>query len=154
MLLRQLGARASGRGTTASGVAEVRAVMRELRVPLPGFVMDDGSGLSALNLIAPGSVATLLQRIVYGEGPGWEALRASIPAAGAPGTLMRRMRSGPARGNLHAKTGSVRAVRTLAGWVTPPDGEPVIFVLMFNSAPNIVAFNSPFDLFGNVLAAL
>lgn len=154
ILLKHLGARATGLGTTAAGVAEVRAVMRELKVPVDGLVMADGSGLSELDLLRPGSAAALLQQILTRKGPTWDALRASVPAAGGPGTLRKRMRTGSARGNLHAKTGSVRSVRAMAGWVTPADGVPVIFVVMFNRSPNIVAFNGPFDLFGPLLVDL
>lgn len=154
LLLKHLGARANGRGTTAGGVAEVRSVMAELKVPTAGLRMGDGSGLSSVNLVTPTSVARLLAVILAGSGPGFAALRGSIPTAGGPGTLLRRSGPGPARGNLFAKTGTVRTVRAFAGWVTPTGGQPVVFVLLFNSTGNVAAFNAPFDLFGAALASI
>ncbi len=40
--------------------------------------------------------------------------------------------SGPAAGNLHAKTGYIRGVRTLSGYVTTAGGEQVVFSFLYN----------------------
>lgn len=154
ILLKHLGVHRSGRGTTAAGVAEVRAVMRELKVPVDGLAMADGSGLSTVNLVRPSSVAALLRHIVAAATPEMKALKTSIPKAGGPGTMRRRGTAAPARGNLQAKTGTVLGVRAFAGWTSPMWGAPVVFVLIFNSAPNVTSFNSPFDLFGGHLSSI
>ena len=46
MVLKAIGARAGGRGTTAAGAAVVRRGLRAAGVPLAGVRIVDGSGLS------------------------------------------------------------------------------------------------------------
>ena len=53
----------------------------------------------------------------------------ALPTGGSPGSTLRsRLRGVPVR----AKTGSLLAVRCLAGYVEGPRGEPLIFVIMAN----------------------
>jgi D-alanyl-D-alanine carboxypeptidase/D-alanyl-D-alanine-endopeptidase (penicillin-binding protein 4) len=53
--------------------------------------------------------------------------------AGKPGGTLNRMFVGtPAAGNLHAKTGYIRDVRTLSGYVKTADGELVVFSMLYN----------------------
>jgi D-alanyl-D-alanine carboxypeptidase/D-alanyl-D-alanine-endopeptidase (penicillin-binding protein 4) len=152
MLLKSLGARFGGAGTTAGGVRVVRATLESLRIPLDGLSMADGSGLSLHNRVQARTLAALLRKIVSAAGPDWDAMRASLPVAGGPGTLDRRMKSVPTGGNLRAKTGSINHVRGMAGWVTASDGIPIVFVALYNRAPFIVPLARPLDLLGLLLA--
>ena len=47
--------------------------------------------------------------------------------------MRRRMRSTPAHGNLRAKSGTMSNIRSLAGYVTAANGEPLAFVIMLNN---------------------
>lgn len=152
ILLKDLGADFGGGGSTANGARVVRDVMTFLKVPTGGLRMDDGSGLSELDRVTPHTLATLLNLILTGTGTQWEALRASLPVAGGPGTLINRLTRGAAAGNLRAKTGSVRSVRGMAGWVTATNGIPLVFVAVFNDAPFILPLARPLDLLGALLA--
>lgn len=143
-----------GDGVTTRGVGRVRATLAKLGVPLKGFVMADGSGLSLLDRMSPRTLASILRVIMTSKAKGFDTLRAAIPVAGRPGTLQRRMRAAPTGGNLRGKTGQIRNVRAMAGWVTAADGVPVIYVAMFNRAPSPFALTSPLDLFGLLLARL
>lgn len=152
MLLKSLGARVRGEGSTAAGVAVVRATLRELGIPLDGFRMTDGSGLSILNRMTPRTVAAILDAIRTGRDASWRTVRAGLPVAGRPGTLLTRMTRPPAGGNLRGKTGMIRDVRAMAGWVRARDGVDVTYVAMFNDAPDEFALTTPLDLFGVLLA--
>jgi len=50
-----------------------------------------------------------------GSRRGSPEFLASLPVAGADGTLNERMKEPPLTGKIHAKTGSVTHVRTLSG---------------------------------------
>jgi len=152
LLLKGLGASFGGGGTTTRGAAVVRATLAKLGVPLGGFSQRDGSGLSTLDRATPRTLAALVGWILGLKGTGGDALRNSIPVAGGPGTLFKRMTKPPTVGNLHGKTGSIRRVRGMAGWVTPPDGVPLVYVAMFNDAASTLKLTPALDLIGLALA--
>jgi D-alanyl-D-alanine carboxypeptidase/D-alanyl-D-alanine-endopeptidase (penicillin-binding protein 4) len=152
LLLKSLGAGFGGAGTTTGGAAVVRATLTQLGIPLDGFSQRDGSGLSTLNRVTPRTLGAILGWILTAKTKEGEALRNSIPVAGGPGTLFKRMTKPPTGGNLHGKTGFIRHVRGMAGWVTPPDGVPLIYVVVFNQAPRPLDLTSPIDLIGLALA--
>jgi D-alanyl-D-alanine carboxypeptidase len=58
----------------------------------------------------------------------------------------------PTGGNLRGKTGFIRRVRGMAGWVTPADGVPLVYVALFNDAPRPLALTTPLDLIGTAVA--
>jgi serine-type D-Ala-D-Ala carboxypeptidase/endopeptidase (penicillin-binding protein 4) len=152
LLLKSLGARFGGAGTSPAGAKVVRATLTQLGIPLDGLSQIDGSGLSTLNRISPSTIAAIVSWIVAAKGKEAEALRASFPVAGGPGTLFKRMTKPPTGGNLRGKTGFIRHVRGMAGWVTPPDGVPLVYVAIFNGARNALDLTSPLDLIGLALA--
>ncbi len=143
-----------GGGTTVNGVAKVREKLTELGVPVDGLVMTDGSGLSVRNRMTPRTVAALVEVIRTREGDAFDVLRESIPVAGRPGTLQSRMEASPTGGNLRGKTGQIRRVRTMAGWVTARDGVPVVYVALYNDVASPLALTVPLNLFGLALALL
>ena len=154
ILLKNLGADVNSAGTTTAGVAAVRAALDELGIPLDGFVMTDGSGLSVDDRMTPLTVARILEVIQQRRGAKWRALRNSIPVAGGPGTLLNRMLGAPTGGNLRGKTGQIRMVRAMAGWVRAADGVPITYVAVFNRAPSPFALTGPLDLLGLLVAWL
>ena len=114
MLLKQLGAQATGRGTSARGAAVVTASLRTVGVPLGGVRVVDGSGLSLLNRLTPTSLTVLLHVAWSDPGVRPTFLR-TLPVAGVSGTLKKRL--APVRGRVQAKTGTTSSASTLAGYV-------------------------------------
>ena len=152
MLLKGLGAHFGGGGTTVRGTAVVREALQRIKIPLDGFAMSDGSGLSLHNRARPRTLAAILEWILTNDGAAGDVLRGSLPVAGGPGTLFKRMTQPPTGGNLRGKTGFIRHVRGMAGWVTPADGVPLVYVALFNDAPRPLALTTPLDLIGTALA--
>ncbi|HTB83293.1 MAG TPA: D-alanyl-D-alanine carboxypeptidase, partial [Candidatus Sulfotelmatobacter sp.] len=64
--------------------------------------------------------------------PAAQTWDTALPIAGVDGTLRRRMKNTPAAGNVHGKTGTLRWVNALSGYVTNAAGEKLVFSLMLN----------------------
>jgi serine-type D-Ala-D-Ala carboxypeptidase/endopeptidase (penicillin-binding protein 4) len=90
----------------------------------------DGSGLSEADTVTARSFVQLLS---YAHRAPWGSVfHASMPVAGESETMQRRMRTTPAQGNLHAKTGTTNTVASLAGYVTALNGEVLAFAFIYN----------------------
>jgi D-alanyl-D-alanine carboxypeptidase/D-alanyl-D-alanine-endopeptidase (penicillin-binding protein 4) len=99
-------------------------------IPFQNCTLNDGSGLSRRNLVSPVALVTLLEQAW--KLPFGQTFVNSFAVAGVDGTLRRRMKGTRAEGNLIAKTGTLRNVSALAGYVTTLDGEQLAFSLIFN----------------------
>jgi serine-type D-Ala-D-Ala carboxypeptidase/endopeptidase (penicillin-binding protein 4) len=94
-------------------------------------IQTDASGLSRHDLVTPRAIVTLLS---FAQKQTWFGqYYASLPVAGADGTLEDRMKNTPAAGRIHAKTGSVEHVRTLSGFAETPGGRRLIFSFLSNN---------------------
>ena len=118
MLLKAVGASASGRGTTANGAKRARQALRDLGVSPSGSRIVDGSGLSASDRTTTGLLARLLAAASRTPAIAG-ALRQSLAIAGRDGTLSGRMKTGPARGVVRAKTGTLNTSSALSGYAGP-----------------------------------
>ena len=152
MMLKGMGAKFGGAGTTKAGLKVVADTLRNAGIPLDGFSFTDGSGLSTDDRVTPRTIAALLQHALEDQTPVAQAMRDSIPVAGGPGTLFKRLRIAPAVGNLRGKTGFLGHVRAMAGWVRGLDGSMIVYVTMFNDATSPRALTGPIDMIGLDLA--
>lgn len=89
-------------------------------------LMENGSGLSREERVTSAALARLLQ--VMWHSPHMPDLMASLPVAGQDGTLRRSQT--PARARL--KTGSLRDVMGVAGYVDAKDGRRWVLVAIVN----------------------
>ena len=130
MLVKELGAVQSGRGTTAAGVGVVTGLLAAAGVPLAGVRLVDGSGLSLLDRLTPNALVALLTAMWTDDEVRLELL-ASLPVAGRTGTLHDRMRAGPATGVVRAKTGTTSNASALSGFVA----DRYVFSVLQNGFP-------------------
>jgi D-alanyl-D-alanine carboxypeptidase/D-alanyl-D-alanine-endopeptidase (penicillin-binding protein 4) len=93
--------------------------------------MVDGSGLSRYNYVTAGTLTKILEHL-YRDERHRHPFVATLPVAGKDGTLANRMRKTRAEGNAAAKTGTIANVRSLSGYVTTRDGEPLAFAILAN----------------------
>lgn len=115
-------------GSTTASARRVKDFLAEAGASTDGLSIVDGSGLSRKDMITPEAMGALLAYMHTHEASG--AFRRSLPQGGGAGsTLRNRMGGVPVR----AKTGSLMAVRCLAGYVDGPRGEPLAFVIMANN---------------------
>lgn len=121
----------NGETTFARSDAAVREWMRGQRIDDTGFVIENGSGLSRTERITAQQMAYLLQA---GLRSNWAPeFQASMPIAGIDGTLRRRLQGTPAAGRARLKTGTLRNVVALAGYVPDANGVQNVFVAIVNS---------------------
>jgi D-alanyl-D-alanine carboxypeptidase/D-alanyl-D-alanine-endopeptidase (penicillin-binding protein 4) len=66
------------------------------------------------------------------SSPSRATVAAGLPVAAQSGTLYRRFLATPVAGHLRAKTGSIRATTTLAGYADAADGSTLTFAFLQN----------------------
>ena len=114
----------------------------------------DGSGLSTLDRVTARAEVQLLS---YAHRAPWSReFHETLPVAGAgrdhEETLRSRMRSTPAQGNLHAKTGTTNDVVALSGYVSAQNGEMIAFSFLYNGRDRWNA-RETIDTMGETLAS-
>lgn len=134
-LTKAAGRKVSGQGTFAAGVSALETAFSSFGITPSALNQVDGSGLSRMDLITPGQLATLLVKVR--TQPWFQTWYNSLPIAGNSnpligGTLASRMVGTVAANNVHAKTGSETGVSALSGYVTAADGEHLVFALEEN----------------------
>ena len=113
-----------------SAAAVERRQLAAWGVPMDGAVVRDGSGFDRGDYLSPETITIVLHAIQ--RDTAFSVFYNALPVAGVDGTLAGRMRATAAERNAHAKTGSLGAVRALAGYVTTPNGEVLVFSVMCN----------------------
>jgi D-alanyl-D-alanine carboxypeptidase/D-alanyl-D-alanine-endopeptidase (penicillin-binding protein 4) len=122
LLVRELGRRATGTGTTAAGTQAVMDELAEMGLPTEGLRLSDGSGLEATNTVTCVLLAQTLR--------DFPAARKWLAVAGRSGTLVKRLDGTSLEGKLAGKTGTLRGVSGLVGVV---DGKrPLRFAFIAN----------------------
>jgi D-alanyl-D-alanine carboxypeptidase/D-alanyl-D-alanine-endopeptidase (penicillin-binding protein 4) len=126
-----LGLTQRGAGTPAAAreVVAQWAVDRLGPEAAEGFVIDNGSGLSRDGRVSARMLARLLQ--VAWASPVMPELMSSLPVTGIDGTLKR---SRATLGRAHLKTGSLRDVAGIAGYVLADSGRRYVVVAIVNDA--------------------
>jgi serine-type D-Ala-D-Ala carboxypeptidase/endopeptidase (penicillin-binding protein 4) len=130
MLLKELGAEAGAAGTTPAGAAIVRRDLAADGIPLAGVRIIDGSGLSLDDRLTARALSALLLA-AWDDVDLHATLWKALPVAGATGTLEDRMQRRPARGAVHAKTGTTDRASALSGYVR----DRYAFAVMQNGLP-------------------
>ncbi|HOC30620.1 MAG TPA: D-alanyl-D-alanine carboxypeptidase/D-alanyl-D-alanine-endopeptidase [Armatimonadota bacterium] len=129
-LLKTLGVVKKGKGTADAGAEVEREYLRRIGVPDAEWSIVDGSGLARMNMLTPRAQVKNLRHAW--KIPNKDLFVNSLPVAGVAGSIRSRMKGTPAEGNVKAKTGYIGRARTLSGYVTTKDGEPLVFCLMMN----------------------
>jgi D-alanyl-D-alanine carboxypeptidase/D-alanyl-D-alanine-endopeptidase (penicillin-binding protein 4) len=116
--------------TQEAAADQVRQWLAEHQIAAPELVLENGSGLSRSERISPASLAAMLA--AAWQGPYAPELLSSLPLAGVDGTLGRRLKGTPAEARARLKTGTLRNVVGLAGYVRDGSGRPWVMVALLN----------------------
>ncbi|MGH7606748.1 MAG: D-alanyl-D-alanine carboxypeptidase/D-alanyl-D-alanine endopeptidase, partial [Gemmatimonadales bacterium] len=132
MLLKLLGREVGEGGSWEAGLAvEKRFLVDSVKIDSTAFSLDDGSGLSASNLVTPRAFVQLLDYMY--RHPRAKPFLDALPVSGQRGSLLRRFVGTPLAGRVRAKTGSISRVHTLAGYIERDNGRRVTFAIQANA---------------------
>jgi D-alanyl-D-alanine carboxypeptidase/D-alanyl-D-alanine-endopeptidase (penicillin-binding protein 4) len=126
-LLKGLGARFGGAGSTAVGAEVVKAQLR--RFGLSAHVID-GSGLSFSDSTSPRTLVRFLIAVRHSAVDA--AFERSLSVAGRSGTLAGRMNGTAAAGRCRGKTGTLPGVSALSGYCDSRSGHTIAFSFLMN----------------------
>jgi D-alanyl-D-alanine carboxypeptidase/D-alanyl-D-alanine-endopeptidase (penicillin-binding protein 4) len=130
-LVKTMGARA-GDATFEGGRRVMTELVNSWGVAPSDLFVADGSGLSRYNLISTHALVTVLSH-VHRDARLKDPFERSLPVAGEAGTLADRLKGTRAAGVVRAKTGSMTNVRSIAGYMTTAEGEPIVFAIIANN---------------------
>ncbi len=131
MLLKILGRELGGAGSWEKGLdVERRFLIDSVKIDSTAFALDDGSGLSAGNLVTPHAFVQLLDYMY--RHPKRGPFVAALPRAQQPGSLLKRFVGTPLEGRVLAKTGSIYRVNSLSGYIERADGRRFTFSIQAN----------------------
>jgi len=130
-LLLTLGAERGMRPATVAGSDQVaREVLAGQGLKMPELVIDNGAGLSREARVSAESLASLLT--LAWTSPLMPEFISSLAISGVDGTVRRRLRGREGEGMAHLKTGSLRDVRAIAGYVLGASGKRYVVVSIVN----------------------
>lgn len=135
-----LGLQKAGSGSFEGAREALRQWWRQRMGSAELPMVDNGAGLSREARITAQSLARMLQ--VAWASPVMPELMASLPITGVDGTLRRSQSR--AQGVAHLKTGSLRDVNAIAGYVLAPNGQRYVLVAVVNH-PNAAAARPVLD---------
>jgi D-alanyl-D-alanine carboxypeptidase/D-alanyl-D-alanine-endopeptidase (penicillin-binding protein 4) len=140
-ILKRLGAETRGApGSTAAGLDAERETLGRLGADTSCIELVDGSGLSFYNVTTASALAAVLRAMYRSDQK--DRFVTSLAVPGEDGTLRKRMTGNRHSDWVHAKTGSIRGVSALSGYVLPPGGTPLVFVLLMQ---NFTGDHAPYE---------
>jgi len=131
-LVRTLGAELGERGSWSEGFRIIEEHLAAgLQIDSLDLHMEDGSGLSAYNLLAPRAIVRILAHAQM--APWGDAFRTSLPTPGRTGGTLDGRLAG-LEGRIHAKTGTIMNVNSLSGYLLTNDGRDLMFSILTNGS--------------------
>ncbi|HUK43814.1 MAG TPA: D-alanyl-D-alanine carboxypeptidase/D-alanyl-D-alanine-endopeptidase [Gaiellaceae bacterium] len=130
MILKAIGYKALGQGTTEAGAAVTRRDLVSAGIPVAGVRIADGSGLSRDDRVTARELTSLLVKM-WNDPEMRPVVWNSLPVAGQPGTLQNRLLDNPKHRLVRAKTGTTDIASALSGYV----GRRFAFVAIENGNP-------------------
>ena len=119
--------RRPAKASDARGV--VKKLISNLGLGSQPYKIADGSGLSLYNYVSA-ELETKLLRYAWLHGSIYDHLYPALPIAGYDGTLEKRMNNTAAEGNVHAKTGTLTGISSLAGYCEAENGHQLCFSII------------------------
>ena len=118
-------------GTPARGRDAIDQWLNENSLHLSELQIDNGAGLSRIARISAEDLTTLLEGMT--SMPWWPEFLGSLPTATVDGSLKNLFHNIAEPGRLRLKTGLLKNVRSLAGYVIDRQGDIWVVAILHNS---------------------
>lgn len=116
--------------TEVSAERTIRSWLTRHHIDDQGLVLENGSGLSRKERIRPAQLAAILKTA---SRSNWAPeFLSSLPIATLDGAMQKRLRDSPAAQRARIKTGSLKDVAAIAGYVPDADNQLCVIVAMLN----------------------
>ncbi|HPY38950.1 MAG TPA: D-alanyl-D-alanine carboxypeptidase/D-alanyl-D-alanine-endopeptidase [Thiolinea sp.] len=130
-ILLSVGAKQLGApGTPQKGAQAIGQWLESRGLAFPELRLENGSGLSRIEQITPRHMGEML--VDAYNSPYREDLLNSMAVLGVDGTLKNRMKNSSLAGRGRFKTGTLRDVRALAGYLQASDGQMYVISILHN----------------------
>ncbi|WP_028950108.1 D-alanyl-D-alanine carboxypeptidase/D-alanyl-D-alanine endopeptidase [Sulfurihydrogenibium subterraneum] len=128
-IFRTLGKEILGKGDTETSATVVINTLKRAGIDVSNIRIYDGSGLSRFNQITPESISKILSYMY--NTPYFFDFYQSLAVAGTDGTLKHRFKD--VKGKIYAKTGYIKGVKNLSGYILSDNGEVYVFSILVNN---------------------
>tara|TARA_B110000444_G_C18841778_1_gene599409 strand:- start:1269 stop:2735 length:1467 start_codon:yes stop_codon:yes gene_type:complete len=129
-LMKTIGSEKNNQGSDGNGLIVVQKNMQDLELKLTPLHMEDGSGLSARNIISSKFMCQFLDKM-YDE-IDHKLLLSTIPHPGSASTVRGLSAGSEAQYNIWVKSGSMERVQTFSGYIRSKKGKWLSFSIMAN----------------------
>lgn len=141
LVLRQLG-KICGSGTTKDGLLRVNQLLADAGASLNSHDFFDGSGMSVYNRVSP---RTLMKLLIYADQQDWGVdWKNTFPIGGIDGSLEYRFLGTSLEGKIYAKTGTLKGVNALSGYMISASGRELAFSIIANDRPLNIKTATPY----------
>jgi serine-type D-Ala-D-Ala carboxypeptidase/endopeptidase (penicillin-binding protein 4) len=136
LILRTLALEKYGKPASArNGISLIDTLIAGLGLDPAKYRLADGSGVSFYNLVSSELIVEVFKYLYYNKPSLFLKLFDSFPVSGVDGTLSRRMMKSPALGQVHAKTGSLKGVSAISGFIRSRKNHNIAFSIMMQNFP-------------------
>ena len=119
-------------GTWQNSASAVKAILQANGVETTSMVIIDGSGLSRDNLVSARQFVQVL-RAAQRDPLISTVYFNALPVGGMNGTLKNRLGFHDTIGKVHAKTGSMKGVSSLSGYLETKNNDIIVFSILVNN---------------------
>jgi D-alanyl-D-alanine carboxypeptidase/D-alanyl-D-alanine-endopeptidase (penicillin-binding protein 4) len=112
------------------GMLAVKSWLAEKGRNTDGLVIENGSGLSRIERVTANDLGQML--IDAYHGPTMPEFISSLPILSLDGTLTQRLRDMPVSAKAHMKTGSIKDVSAIAGYVLDEKKHRHVVIMLVN----------------------
>ena len=117
-------------GKKESGNRVISSWLNSIGIDTRELVLENGSGLSRTTRVSARILGKMMQHAW--NSPFYAEFSSSLPIAGIDGTMRKRLNGNITAGNIRIKTGLIRDVRSMAGYVKSKNGKHYLVVSLHN----------------------
>lgn len=132
MLVKAIGATVSTPASFEDGLKEIRRFLEEkVGLKRGEYVLGNGSGLNQVNRFSASQLVKVLE-FAQKDFEIASEFMSSLSVAGTQGTLTRRMKDPLMQRHLRGKTGTLRGVSALSGYLSGEGDDILTFAILFD----------------------